>query len=171
VVSSGVLPLLRICALLAALCGAASAIRWSYPPGVPEMAFSEAVVSLQVAGRTLSLELLRATSGPQQQRGLMYVTALGPDQGMVFLNPAPTRGAFWMAHTEIALDIVFFGRSGRIVDLLHMQPCRHTHLSLCQLYRPAHRYLGAIEMRLGWFAAHGFGMGSRVRVAAGAQPN
>ncbi|MDE2406206.1 MAG: DUF192 domain-containing protein [Sphingomonadales bacterium] len=57
-----------------------------------------------------------ARSGPEQERGLMFRTAMGADEGMIFpMNPRPA--SFWMRNTVIPLDIIFIGTDGRILNI------------------------------------------------------
>jgi len=45
----------------------------------------------------------------QQQKGLMFRTAMGPDEGMLFPSDTAEQRSFWMKNTVISLDIVFIG--------------------------------------------------------------
>ncbi|WP_435416892.1 DUF192 domain-containing protein [Parerythrobacter aurantius] len=62
-----------------------------------------------------------AASQEAQSRGLMFRTALGPDEAMIFPReerPAPAR--FWMKNTPIPLDIIFIGPDRRIANIAAM---------------------------------------------------
>ncbi len=56
--------------------------------------------------------------GPiEQGRGLMFRTAMGADEGMLFpINP-PRLAGFWMRNTVIPLDLIFVGPDGRILNI------------------------------------------------------
>lgn len=58
-----------------------------------------------------------ARTGPEQEQGLMFRTAMGPDEGMIFPVAAPRPASFWMKNTVIPLDIVFIGVDGRILNI------------------------------------------------------
>lgn len=58
-----------------------------------------------------------ARTRPEQQRGLMFRTAMGADEGMIFPMDPPRSAAFWMKNTVIPLDIVFVGTDGRILNI------------------------------------------------------
>jgi uncharacterized membrane protein (UPF0127 family) len=45
----------------------------------------------------------------EQQKGLMFRTKMGPDEGMLFPSDQPAQRSFWMKNTVIPLDIVFIG--------------------------------------------------------------
>ena len=55
---------------------------------------------------------------PQQQaQGLMFRTAMGPDEGMLFPYAQPQILSFWMRNTVLSLDLIFIGPDGRIVNI------------------------------------------------------
>jgi uncharacterized membrane protein (UPF0127 family) len=59
-----------------------------------------------------------AATPAEQARGLMFRTAMGPDEGMIFPSQPPRDGvAFWMKNTVIPLDIIFIGTDGRILNI------------------------------------------------------
>jgi uncharacterized membrane protein (UPF0127 family) len=64
---------------------------------------------------TFKVEVAR---GPiEQGRGLMFRTALAPDEGMVFPMNPPRMASFWMRNTVIPLDLIFVGPDGRILNI------------------------------------------------------
>ena len=58
-----------------------------------------------------------AATEPEQERGLMFRTALGPDEGMIFPYDPPRRTAFWMKNTVIGLDIIYIGADHRVLNI------------------------------------------------------
>ncbi|MEJ2458926.1 MAG: DUF192 domain-containing protein [Novosphingobium sp.] len=77
------------------------------------------VIPLTVAsgGRTHTFRVEVAKSGSEQKKGLMFRTAMGADEGMIFPVSRPRRVAFWMKNTVIPLDIVFIGPDRRILNI------------------------------------------------------
>jgi uncharacterized membrane protein (UPF0127 family) len=59
-----------------------------------------------------------ARSDAEQEKGLMFRTAMGADEGMIFPYAPPRGVAFWMHNTVIPLDIVFIGADRRIVNIV-----------------------------------------------------
>jgi uncharacterized protein len=72
---------------------------------------------ITAAGARHDFKVEMARSGEEQQRGLMFRTAMGPDEGMLFpREPAEVR-SFWMKNTVIPLDIIFIGSDRRILNI------------------------------------------------------
>ncbi len=58
-----------------------------------------------------------AVTPAEQQRGLMFRTALAPDRGMLFPYNPPQVAAFWMKNTLIPLDIIYIAPDGRVLSI------------------------------------------------------
>ena len=58
-----------------------------------------------------------AATAAEQERGLMWRTTLGADEGMIFPTDPPRRTAFWMRNTVIGLDIIFIGADHRVLNI------------------------------------------------------
>lgn len=58
-----------------------------------------------------------ARSSAEQARGLMFRTAMGADEGMIFIRQPPDVASFWMRNTVIPLDIIFIGTDRRILNI------------------------------------------------------
>ena len=56
-------------------------------------------------------------SDADRERGLMYRRDLGPDRGMLFKFDKEDRIFMWMKNTYLPLDMVFFGKDGRVVSI------------------------------------------------------
>jgi uncharacterized membrane protein (UPF0127 family) len=55
---------------------------------------------------------------PQEQaKGLMFRTAMGPDEGMLFPYDQPRVLSFWMKNTVLSLDLIFIGPDKRVVNV------------------------------------------------------
>ena len=58
-----------------------------------------------------------ARTGAEQEKGLMFRTAMGADEGMIFPMEPARQASFWMKNTVIALDLVFIGPDRRIESI------------------------------------------------------
>jgi uncharacterized membrane protein (UPF0127 family) len=77
------------------------------------------VIDLTVdrGGKPLAFKVELAASAEAQARGLMFRTALGDNEGMIFPSAAPEVRSFWMKNTPLSLDIIFIGPDGRIANI------------------------------------------------------
>lgn len=58
-----------------------------------------------------------AASPIDQQRGLMFRTEMGADEGMIFPLAQVRMASFWMRNTVMPLDIIFIGPDNRIINI------------------------------------------------------
>ena len=63
-----------------------------------------------------------AASPAEQQKGLMFRTAMGPNEGMIFPNGPPQVRSFWMRNTVIPLDIIYIGPDRRVLNIVRGEP-------------------------------------------------
>ena len=115
---------------------------------------------LQTIELTAGMHLIRAqvAQTPQQQAtGMMFRTAMGANEGMLFVNEQPGVRCFWMRNTLLPLAIAFIADDGRIVNIAEMQA--RSDDSHCS-EQPV-RF--ALEMPKGWFAKRGIAPGSKLR--------
>jgi uncharacterized membrane protein (UPF0127 family) len=68
-------------------------------------------------GNTHSFRVEVARTDAEQEKGLMFRTSMGRDEGMLFPSPYPEARTFWMKNTVIPLDIVFIGADHRISNI------------------------------------------------------
>ncbi len=97
----------------------------------------------------------------EHERGLMERTALGADDGMVFVYRQPLQMSFWMRNTYVPLDIGFFDATGELREVRQMYPRDE---------RPV-RSRGAdlqfaIEMNQHWYRDNGVKPGARLDMEA-----
>ncbi|MDR2857145.1 MAG: DUF192 domain-containing protein [Novosphingobium sp.] len=98
-----------------------------------------------------------ARSGPEQEKGLMFRTGMGADEGMIFPMEPPREAAFWMKNTVIPLDIIFIGSDRRILNIAaDAVPYSEKPLP------SAGRVGGVLELNAGRAAALGIRPGDRV---------
>jgi uncharacterized membrane protein (UPF0127 family) len=110
--------------------------------------------TLTIRGQKLVVEV--ASTPEARATGLMRRFSLRQDHGMLFVFEAPQPLGFYMKNTYIPLSIAFVDAHARILNIEDMRPLdESTHWS-----RGVAQY--AIEMRQGWFAAKGIGVGDVV---------
>jgi uncharacterized protein len=95
-----------------------------------------------------------ADTPEERAHGLMGRTQLPDDYGMIFTYDQTPSG-LWMKDTLIPLSAAFIDRCGAILALADMQP-----LSL-DIHNPQVNYLYSLEVKGGWFAAHGVAVGDK----------
>jgi uncharacterized membrane protein (UPF0127 family) len=157
--------LLAPLALVVAGCGGSDNGQATGATTRPE-ARATAVLTTSDGEVELSVEV--ADDDAERARGLMFRTSLPENQGMVFLYPEPTAGAFWMKNTLIPLSIAFFGADGTILRILHMEPCR---ADPCPLYDPEVPFAGALEVNRGAFERLGVLEGDHIELRGIAAPS
>jgi uncharacterized membrane protein (UPF0127 family) len=118
-----------------------------------------AVIPLSVtsAGKVHRFQVELARSDAEQEKGLMFRTAMGADEGMIFPMSPPRRAAFWMRNTVIPLDIIFIGADHRILNVAaNAVPYDERPLP------SAGAASGVLELNGGRAAALGIGPGDKV---------
>lgn len=86
--------------------------------GAPALAQSPLEpLDIQTAGGTrhFEVEVMRDDAG--RMRGLMFRRDLSPERGMLFQFERNEPIQMWMKNTYLALDMVFFGRDGKVVSV------------------------------------------------------
>jgi uncharacterized membrane protein (UPF0127 family) len=97
-----------------------------------------------------------ARTPDERSTGLMFRTAMGPNEGMLFVFEQPGEQCFWMKNTLLPLSVAFMADDGAIVNIEHMKP--QTLDSHCST-KPV-RYV--LEMNEGWFARRGIKPGAKI---------
>lgn len=69
-----------------------------------------------------TFELLVANTPRKADHGLMYVTHIPENKGMVFVQAPKTPAVFWMRGCSIQMDLVFIGPNGEVQQILTAQP-------------------------------------------------
>ena len=99
-----------------------------------------------------------------REKGLMYRTYLGENEGMIFYFDQPGHHAFYMYNTRIPLSVIFLNESLRIVDVQEMVPCLEQNPSACPIYTPRAACMYAIEVNQEFVREHGIKKGDKVRI-------
>jgi uncharacterized membrane protein (UPF0127 family) len=63
-----------------------------------------------------------ADTAADQQKGMMFRTAMAADEAMIFPNDVPQVRSFWMKNTVIPLDIIYIGPDRRVLNIVTGEP-------------------------------------------------
>jgi len=95
----------------------ASAVVVGEPAVHPVSGLQVIPLSVTAGGRTHEIRVEVAQSDQEQARGLMFRTAMGADEGMLFPYDPPRVFSFWMKNTVIPLDLIFIGPDRRVINV------------------------------------------------------
>jgi uncharacterized membrane protein (UPF0127 family) len=132
-----------------------------------------AKVTLHVGKASLTTEI--AATHAQEERGLMFVTKLPDNDGMIFLLPLGP-AEFWMKNTLIPLSVAFIDKNGVILEIHDMKPGDPTvpDSLLPRTRSDSDQVAYALETNLHWFALNGVKPGDKIDPAPstlGAHPS
>ena len=68
------------------------------------------------------LNVKLAYTGQQQARGLMNITSLPDNEGMLFCYPEEKLLSFWMKKTPLPLSIAFIDENKKIIQIEKLEP-------------------------------------------------
>jgi len=83
----------------------------------PESGLEVIPLTITSLGKTHRFRVEVARTPQEQAKGLMFRTAMGPDEGMLFPYDQPRVLSFWMKNTVLSLDLVFIGPDRRVVNV------------------------------------------------------
>lgn len=104
------------------------------------------------------LNVKLAYTGQQQARGLMNITSLPDNEGMLFCYPEEKLLSFWMKKTPLPLSIAFIDANGRIIQIEKLQPHDETGV---KTKAPAK---WALEVNQDWFDNNNIKVGDVVDI-------
>ncbi len=99
-----------------------------------------------------------ADTEEKRQRGLMYRKVLASDSGMLFIFSEEEPRSFWMKNTFIPLEIGFFDRNGKLIDIQEMKPVK-SEMEIPKSYASRSPAMFALEVNPGWFKKNNIRVG------------
>jgi uncharacterized membrane protein (UPF0127 family) len=119
-------------------------------------------IKLQIknsVGESIDVFAELAQTSQDQERGLMYRTTLGEQQGMLFLFKNISYQAFWMKNTLIPLDMLFIDETKKIVTIKEAEPCK---ADPCDVYDSDKPVKYVLEVQQGFSRKHNIQIGNEV---------
>ena len=83
----------------------------------PQSGLEVIPLTVKSNGKRHAFRVEVARSDAEWNKGLMFRTAMGANEGMIFVGRAAQPASFWMKNTVIPLDIVFVGTDKRILNI------------------------------------------------------
>jgi hypothetical protein len=114
-----------------------------------------AKVTLHIGKASLTTRI--AATPAQQERGLMYVTKMPDNDGMIFLQPRVGIATFWMKNTLIPLSVAYIDKNGVILEIHDMKALDETVVR-----SDSDQVAYALETNLHWFALNGIKPGDKL---------
>lgn len=100
-------------------------------------------VNININNETLKLYI--ADTKQKRSNGLMYISKLFENEGMIFLFEETKVHPFWMKNTLIPLDIIWINQDNVIVDIKReVQPCLNSQV--CPYQYPSEESNYVIEL-------------------------
>ncbi|MCE0523019.1 MAG: DUF192 domain-containing protein [Methylacidiphilales bacterium] len=146
-------------AILLGLLGPAGLFGWAQDAAPDDAPIAPmAKVTLHIDKASLTTEI--AASSAQEERGLMFRSKLGDNEGMIFILPKIAAATFWMKNTLIPLSIAFIDKNGVILEIHDMKALDET---ITRSDSDLVAY--ALETNLHWFALNGIKPGDKITPA------
>ena len=120
-----------------------------------------AKTTLHIGAASLNTQI--AATPAQGERGLMYVTHLPDNDGMLFVL-AFGHAEFWMKNTLIPLSVAFIDKNGVILEIHDMQPGDPNvpDRMLPRTRSDSDQVQYALETNIHWFSLNGIKSGEKI---------
>lgn len=107
------------------------------------------------------VEVQIADDNEERSRGLMFVSSMEENKGMLFVFDKSERHSFWMKNTLIPLDIIWISEDFEVVHIENAVPCEEEP---CEIYSDNGEARYALEVNSGWAERNGIEVGSEVEI-------
>lgn len=91
---------------------------WPIPFEALRNTFTEVDLIVETRVDCRLLDVLLADSDAERARGLMFVSEMPANAGMLFYYPRPRQMSMWMKNTLISLDLLFLDHDGTIINII-----------------------------------------------------
>lgn len=118
-------------------------------------------IKLLLGPATITAEV--ADDEPKRSRGLMERSTLKDSEGMIFIFDRPQQQNFWMKDTLIPLSIGFFDSTGKLFQIVDMDPASPVDLNP-RIYPSSRPALYALEVAQGWFKRKKITLGEKLKI-------
>ena len=148
----------------AALACANAALPSEILDGTPARSAATTLTVFGVHAPNAQLRLAVASEPTARELGLMCVTRLRPNAGMIFIFDAPQRWDFWMKNTLIPLDMIWVERDGAVNNVAEKVPASTLSTADDAVARRSGHGLYVIELPAGEAARDGIVKGSKLTI-------
>ncbi|HXK52666.1 MAG TPA: DUF192 domain-containing protein [bacterium] len=111
----------------------------------------------------IEMSVALAISKEEQTQGLMEISTLPDNAGMLFIFDQEGGWGFWMKNTLIPLDMIWINKSFEIVDIQTAPPCPPEEKD-CPAYRPTVPAKYVLEVNGGWAKRNNVTVGNKVNI-------
>jgi len=109
------------------------------------------------------VQALVADTPQKQEKGLMHVTDLPENKGMLFVFDEEREQFFWMKNTLIDLDMVFIGADKRVTSVAQEVPHSYTYTPDYEVATAAGQGQYVLELAAKTAAKHGVVPGAQLQ--------
>jgi uncharacterized membrane protein (UPF0127 family) len=117
-----------------------------------------AALEMSFEGKTAKLDLIISNTDAARRKGLMNLSSLEKNTGMLFLWPSSKKQCMWMKNTSIPLSVAYLGADGRILEIYDMVPFSEESVCSSQKARMA------VEVNQGWFSRNSIAKGDKINL-------
>ncbi len=113
----------------------------------------ESLVKFYSEGKNVTLKVSIADTDELRTKGLMFVSKLEENEGMLFVYSDEAPRTFWMKNTLIPLDMIFIAVNGTVVNVVeNAKPCE---IDPCVTYDSIHPAKYVVETNAGFAKQNG----------------
>jgi uncharacterized protein len=130
--------------------------------GDPALGAHSELRTIKIAAPSATLELAVVDTEAQRELGLMCVTALRQNAGMIFVFARAGTWEFWMKKTLVPLDMIWVDGDGRVTSVAASVPASRVDETDDKVARRSGRGRYVVELRAGEAARAGISAGERL---------